>query len=110
MQGSESPSARSARYRRLANECLDIARTFPKGARRTVLLQMAQVWQRLADQYADSSMSSPTEGALAPMQQQQQIQPARTRRNSLAQALNFHRDETAQLIAEGWASGLRQRS
>jgi hypothetical protein len=71
MQDSESPSAR---YRRLANECLDIARTFPKGARRTVLLQMAQVWQRLADQYADSSMSSPTEGALAPMRQQQ-IQP-----------------------------------
>jgi hypothetical protein len=36
---------------------------------------MAQVWQRLADQYPDSNMSSPTEGALAPMQQQQQIQP-----------------------------------
>ena len=47
----------STRYRRLARECLEIAQAFPAGERRTVLLQMAQVWQRLADQYTDSSMS-----------------------------------------------------
>jgi hypothetical protein len=40
----------SARYRRLAGECLEIAHNFPAGERRTVLLQMAQVWQRLANE------------------------------------------------------------
>jgi hypothetical protein len=67
----------SARYRRLAQECLEVAQTFPPGERRNVLLQMAQVWQRLADEYADGSMPLfyPTEGEPASMQQQQQIQP-----------------------------------
>jgi hypothetical protein len=74
MQGSESPSAR---YRRLAKECLEVAQTFPFGERRTVLLQMAQVWQRLADEHADTSrrLFSPIEADRAPMLQQQQIQP-----------------------------------
>jgi hypothetical protein len=41
---------RAEQYRRLARECLENAQTFPLGKRRTVLLQMAQVWQRLADE------------------------------------------------------------
>ena len=67
----------STRYRRLARECLEIAHTFPAGERRTVLLQMAQVWQRLADEYADSSapLLRPLEGEQPVMQQQQQAQP-----------------------------------
>jgi hypothetical protein len=41
---------------------MEIAHTFPAGQRRSILLQMAQVWQRL--------------GAGGPVvQQQQQIQP-----------------------------------
>jgi hypothetical protein len=67
-----------ARYRRLAEECLDVASTFPNGVTRTVLVQMAQVWQRLAEDYGDSSAapSRPTEAGqlVMPQQQQQQIQ------------------------------------
>ena len=66
-----------ARYRRLARECLEVSHTFPSGERRTVLLQMAQVWQRLADDYPESS--APLSHAFEPerpvIQQQQQVQP-----------------------------------
>jgi hypothetical protein len=67
----------STRYRRLARECLETAHTFPDGERRTVLLQMAQVWQRLADEYADNTapLLRPLEGEQPVMQQQQQVQP-----------------------------------
>jgi hypothetical protein len=67
----------STRYRRLARECLEIAHTFPAGERRTVLLQMAQVWHRLADEYADNTapLLRPLEGEQPVMQQQQQVQP-----------------------------------
>jgi hypothetical protein len=41
--------SRAKEYRRLARECLEIAHTFQAGRRRTILLQRAQVWQRLAD-------------------------------------------------------------
>jgi hypothetical protein len=74
MSEYESPPAR---YRRLARECLEVASTFPDGEQRTPLLQMAQVWQRLADDYADAVASlfpiPATERPVA--QQQQQIQP-----------------------------------
>jgi L-lactate utilization protein LutC len=65
-----------ARYRRLAEECLDVANTLPNGVTRTVLVQMAQVWQRLAEDYGDSSaaLSRPTEAGQLVMQQQQQQQ------------------------------------
>ena len=43
------------RYRRLAAECLDVAHNFPLGDTRDALLQMAQVWQRLGDQYDDAT-------------------------------------------------------
>jgi hypothetical protein len=75
MMNNESPAQR---YRRLAEECLEVAYTYPDGERRTVLVQMAQVWQRLADERAaDASMPlfSRTEGEGAPVQQQQQSQP-----------------------------------
>ena len=45
----------AARYRRLASQSLEVAGTFPPSEQRTALLHMAQVWQRLADQYADST-------------------------------------------------------
>ena len=74
MPDDHSPSTR---YRRLARECLEIAHTFPAGERRTVLLQMAQVWQRLADEYADNTapLLRRLEGEQPVMQQQQQVQP-----------------------------------
>ena len=74
MVDNESPAQR---YRRLAEESLEIAYTFPEGERRTVLVQMAQVWQRLADEHASSAampLFSGAEGQAAPIQQQQQIQ------------------------------------
>ena len=58
------------RYRRLAEGCLHAANDFPLGENRDAMLQMAQVWQRLADQYADG-----TGRFFQPGTQQQQIQP-----------------------------------
>jgi hypothetical protein len=71
---NETPSQR---YRRLAQESLEVAYTFPEGVRRTVLVQMAQVWQRLADEYADPTMPlfSPGDAEQPAVQQQQQVQP-----------------------------------
>jgi hypothetical protein len=39
---------RSEQYRRFAQECLDMVRASESGQTRGVLLQMAQVWFRLA--------------------------------------------------------------
>jgi len=65
------------RYRRLAEEALDVARNFPHGEHRDAVIQMAQVWQRLADTYADGTVLHPPAGmAEQPVvQQQQQVQP-----------------------------------
>jgi hypothetical protein len=65
----------SARYRSLAKECLEVAHTFREGVRRTVLVQMAQVWQRLADEN-DASSSPPQQlnTVEQPLVQQQQEQ------------------------------------
>jgi hypothetical protein len=49
---------------------LKLAKTFPPGKERDVSLQMAQVWQRLSDQYINS-----TSPLFQAAQQQQQIQP-----------------------------------
>jgi hypothetical protein len=67
----------AARYQRLARETLETANTFPHGRRRDALLQMAQVWHRLADQYADATPPfSQSDASEQPaMQQQQQVQP-----------------------------------
>lgn len=40
---------RSDQYRRFAHECLEIARTSESDQTRVVLIQMAQVWFRLAE-------------------------------------------------------------
>jgi hypothetical protein len=50
---------------------------FLTGSSGTRLLQMAQVWQRLADSYANSTTSvfPPVQGEQPTMQQQQKIQP-----------------------------------
>jgi hypothetical protein len=64
------------RYRRLAAECLDVAHNFPRGDHRDALFQMAQVWQRLADQYDDATSPFSQPAAEQPAtQQQQQVQP-----------------------------------
>ena len=43
---------RSDDYRRFARECLEIARTAEDPQARAALLQMAQVWFRLAEDHA----------------------------------------------------------
>jgi hypothetical protein len=59
MADSESPSER---YRRHAQECVEMANTFPVGERRT-LLEMAQTWQRLAaDSAGSTTLLFPIEG------------------------------------------------
>ena len=67
----------AARYRHLARECQAAANTTPRGEDRTALLERALVWHRLADDYADSTMSllSPVEGERPAIQQQQHVQP-----------------------------------
>jgi hypothetical protein len=37
-------------YRQLARDCHDVARSRPSGGNRTILLDMAREWDRLADQ------------------------------------------------------------
>ena len=71
-------------YRRRAQECLEIAPTFRNDQSRNVLLQMAQVWLRLADNYEADSYEAANKMVHRPeaaeeirptVQQQQQIQP-----------------------------------
>jgi len=38
-----------------ASSVVEMANTFPVGEPRTTLVEMAQVWRRLADDYADST-------------------------------------------------------
>ncbi|MGB6542888.1 MAG: hypothetical protein WBF03_18685 [Xanthobacteraceae bacterium] len=40
---------RSERYRHFASRCLDIARATENAQTKAVMLQMAQVWSRLAE-------------------------------------------------------------
>jgi hypothetical protein len=62
MTDNESPAAR---YRRLARECIAMANTIATEQTRAALVEMAQVWARLAESH----------DAQPAMQQQQQIQP-----------------------------------
>jgi hypothetical protein len=67
----------AARYRRLAQECLEVAATFSDRDQRDAVLEMAQVWQRLADQYTNATsrfVFQPGAGEQPVMQQQQQVQ------------------------------------
>jgi hypothetical protein len=56
MRNRELPAAR---YRRLARECLEMARTISMNAdSRAALIEMAQVWTRLAEQQEAASIAS----------------------------------------------------
>ena len=75
-------ASQAERYRRLAQECSEMAHIFPAGERRTSLLEMAQVWQRLADEQDHASDLAemptpppPAEPTRPIVQQQQQSQP-----------------------------------
>jgi hypothetical protein len=70
-------------YRRLAQQCLAMACTLSNAEARVSALQMAQVWQRLADEQdrnpglVERPPPSPGGGPIQPIvqQQQQQVQP-----------------------------------
>ncbi len=44
--------AKSEEYRRFAQECLDLSKTVKDERSRAVLIQMAQIWLRLAEELA----------------------------------------------------------
>jgi len=74
MSDGESPAAR---YRRRAQECLEIAPTIQDPDSRASLIDMARVWLRLAATYVDATASlfPAPETEQPAVQQQQQIQP-----------------------------------
>src|SRR5262249_51361420 len=67
--GSGIVASRADEYRRRAQQCLEMARTFGDQGARVTLAHMAQAWLRVADNYQDAKKVRPA------MQQQQQIQP-----------------------------------
>jgi hypothetical protein len=72
MPNDETPRQR---YRRLAGECLAVAKTMPGGKDRTVL-EMALVWHRLTNEYVGATMLLfDREQPAIQQQHQQQIQP-----------------------------------
>ena len=80
MSNDETPRER---YRRLAGECLAVAKTIPEGEARTTVLEMALVWHRLANEYVGNTMLlfGRTQGEQSAMRQQQQIQPDNDKRD-----------------------------
>ena len=77
--GAMVVASRGDEYRHRAQECLETAPTFRNYQSRNILLQMAQVWLRVADNYEDAEMAGrakvAAEVARPVVQQQQQIQP-----------------------------------
>ena len=74
--------SKAEKYRRLAQQCRAMASTLSSAQARVSALQMAQVWQRLADEQdrhpglADRPPPPPGAGQIQPVvQQQQQVQP-----------------------------------
>jgi len=61
-------ASRADEYRRRAQQCLEMVRTFGDRDPRAFLSHMAEAWLRLADNCQDAK-------ARPAMQQQQQIQP-----------------------------------
>ena len=61
------------RYRRRAQECLEIARALSSGEKRIILIDMAQTWLRLAEEEEASIPPSVVEQSQPVVQQQ--IQP-----------------------------------
>ena len=66
---------RAEQYRRLARECLEMARTISFGTKREILIDMAQTWLRLAEEQEVAIPPIKAEKAQPVMQQQQQVQP-----------------------------------
>ncbi len=74
--------SKAQEYRRLAQECLTMARTVSTEEARAALLERAEVWLRLANEQDDDSADiegplppRPVEAARPVVQQQQQAQP-----------------------------------
>jgi hypothetical protein len=65
----------AVRYRHRAQECLEIARALPLGEKRTIMLDMAQTWLRLAQEEEAAILPTPIERPQPIVQQQQQVQP-----------------------------------
>src|SRR6266404_4772019 len=71
-----SVTSRAVEYRRLAQQCLQMAPTIRDREGRAALVHMAQVWLRLAEeQEASVPPPSPIEQDRPAVQQQQQVQP-----------------------------------
>ena len=69
-------TSRAEEYRGLAQQCLEMARTISNQEGRATLVQMVQVWLRLAKEQEESvPPSSPIEQDRLAVQQQQQVQP-----------------------------------
>jgi hypothetical protein len=88
MPNDETPRER---YRRLAGECLAVAKTMPEGDTRTTIPEMALVWHRLANEYVGNTMRllDRTQGEQPAIQQQQQIQPDDEKKHLNAPALGI---------------------
>ncbi len=54
---------RSDQYRRFAHECLDMARMSDNEQTRAVLVQMAQVWFRLAEAHEGANGRPPRDAS-----------------------------------------------
>jgi hypothetical protein len=69
-------SERAEEYRRLAADCLTMARTASNEQTRIALIDQAQTWLRLAEEQEASQPPPATPARPQPVaQQQQQIQP-----------------------------------
>jgi hypothetical protein len=69
-------ASRADEYRRRAEQCLEMARTFGDHNARVTLSHMAEVWLRLTDNLDADGSFAPLKGEVRPViQQQQQIQP-----------------------------------
>jgi hypothetical protein len=73
---------RAEEYRRLAQDCLSVARSASTEDVRTALTEQAEYWLRLAKEQDDEAADvggpmppPPAEPAQPPAQQQQQVQP-----------------------------------
>jgi len=65
----------SAHYRRLAEQCLEIAPTIQDEESRAALIEMARVWMRLAETYRESIPPAAAKETGPVTQQQKQVQP-----------------------------------
>jgi chromosome segregation ATPase len=48
-------ASRAEHYRELARECLEVAATLPDGKLRDSMLQMAETWERLAQEQQNAT-------------------------------------------------------